>query len=153
MWRCPWCNNEFVRKGNLKEHIRSHKNERPFKCVHCGQTFKWHSSHSYHESKGCKVLKSNQAMPSFRGANHTARPTHETKRGDHRNSPYQSVVSMSGVTTVDPFVQRGDDFHVAPTRALYSPLITPSMPLQYIKPVPLRNMQLESAGVNKCFYQ
>lgn len=36
---CPQCDRSFTRKHNLKGHLRSHKDERPFLCTVCGRGF------------------------------------------------------------------------------------------------------------------
>jgi len=33
--RCPYCPNVFSQKGNLRVHLRTHTNERPFTCQFC----------------------------------------------------------------------------------------------------------------------
>jgi uncharacterized Zn-finger protein len=37
---CGMCNREFDKRCNLKDHLRVHSGLKPFKCPHCGKSFK-----------------------------------------------------------------------------------------------------------------
>ncbi|PGH01881.1 hypothetical protein AJ80_08953 [Polytolypa hystricis UAMH7299] len=37
--QCPECDKKFTRNHNLKNHLRTHKGERPFECDVCGERF------------------------------------------------------------------------------------------------------------------
>eukprot|EP00039_Didymoeca_costata_P027541 m.18599 g.18599 ORF g.18599 m.18599 type:complete len:392 (+) comp6360_c0_seq1:406-1581(+) len=36
---CPWCPKKFVTTGHLKQHVRIHTGDRPFKCSWCEKSF------------------------------------------------------------------------------------------------------------------
>lgn len=45
---CHFCNKQFKKLFNLKQHIRTHTNERPLKCDHCEKRFNDRSSMNKH---------------------------------------------------------------------------------------------------------
>eukprot|EP00092_Neocalanus_flemingeri_P059777 GFUD01071558.1.p1 GENE.GFUD01071558.1~~GFUD01071558.1.p1 ORF type:complete len:402 (-),score=110.28 GFUD01071558.1:258-1409(-) len=45
---CQFCNKQFKKLFNLKQHIRTHTNERPLKCDHCDKRFNDRSSMNKH---------------------------------------------------------------------------------------------------------
>lgn len=45
---CNFCNKQFKKMFNLKQHVRTHTNERPLKCDHCEKRFNDRSSMNKH---------------------------------------------------------------------------------------------------------
>ncbi|KAI9314817.1 hypothetical protein BX666DRAFT_1825368, partial [Dichotomocladium elegans] len=66
IYHCPACTKQFTRPYNLKSHMRTHTNERPYVCDHEGCQWKFarphdlkrhqllHSGHKPHECPHCK---------------------------------------------------------------------------------------------------
>lgn len=48
-YTCPKCTSSFTRIYNLKSHVRSHQNFRPFKCSSCSATFSRNHDLTRHE--------------------------------------------------------------------------------------------------------
>ena len=46
--KCGVCNKTFQRTKYLKEHMKVHVEDLPFKCSLCGERFKWRSSCKIH---------------------------------------------------------------------------------------------------------
>lgn len=46
---CHICNRTLSSKQNFREHMWIHTGERPFKCTHCGVTFRQGSQYSHHK--------------------------------------------------------------------------------------------------------
>jgi len=55
---CDVCDKKFVRKCHYELHVRSHSNERPFKCMKCSTTYKT-SKHLRDHNKRTHQDKSN----------------------------------------------------------------------------------------------
>lgn len=45
---CPICGNKYKLKGHIKEHMRTHTGERPYTCYICGRSFNRSSTMSKH---------------------------------------------------------------------------------------------------------
>ncbi|KAL3953982.1 hypothetical protein ACCO45_011938 [Purpureocillium lilacinum] len=46
---CPLCSKRFTRSYNLRSHLRTHNNERPFECSVCGKAFARQHDRKRHE--------------------------------------------------------------------------------------------------------
>mmetsp|Transcript_91 Transcript_91/g.209 ORF Transcript_91/g.209 Transcript_91/m.209 type:complete len:97 (-) Transcript_91:1540-1830(-) len=59
LYACPECTREFVKSSTMKDHLRTHTNERVYKCgeENCGKTFKWRSSLSQHRRSHLRSSK------------------------------------------------------------------------------------------------
>lgn len=64
---CPICGKHFPkkRKSNLQVHLRTHTNERPFKCSTCSRSFKQKAHLEKHQEKSCHVLSEFVPYPFF----------------------------------------------------------------------------------------
>jgi len=60
MLTCPVCGKMFSkkRKSNLQVHLRTHTNERPFKCSTCSRGFKQKAHLEKHQEKSCHIMPS-----------------------------------------------------------------------------------------------
>lgn len=56
----PGCGSHFTRQFNLRSHLRSHADERPFKCPDCDKAFaRAHDAKRHHETLHLSVKKHN----------------------------------------------------------------------------------------------
>jgi len=83
---CQICNKQFKKLFNLKQHIRTHTNERPLKCEHCDKRFNDRSSMNKHvrtvhadfRPHTCKIC-SKHFSSSSHVVEHQATHTHSKK--------------------------------------------------------------------------
>ncbi|XP_076050677.1 uncharacterized protein LOC143031114 [Oratosquilla oratoria] len=59
---CPYCRRSFTRQDSLKQHLRIHTGECPYKCIICGHAFKHRTSLLRHKSK-CTTLATYNLLP------------------------------------------------------------------------------------------
>ncbi|KAF2421138.1 hypothetical protein EJ08DRAFT_597728, partial [Tothia fuscella] len=55
--RCTFCERDFTRATTLKDHIRTHTNERPYSCKLCASKFRRRNDQLRHESTAHKEKK------------------------------------------------------------------------------------------------
>jgi len=85
---CQICNKQFKKLFNLKQHIRTHTNERPLKCEHCDKRFNDRSSMNKHvrtvhadfRPHTCKICNKHFSSSSH-VVEHQATHTHSKKFG------------------------------------------------------------------------
>ena len=55
MFACTMCNGVFKSQRNLDDHVRGlHQARQTYRCVMCGQSFRWRSALSNHRKRWCR---------------------------------------------------------------------------------------------------